>query len=434
MKRRIPWQDPSFYDEADLKKELRRVFDICHGCRRCFNLCGLFPKLFEIMDSPEVDGDVAKLSDQHIDEIIPLCTFCDMCFLAKCPYIPPHPWNVDFPRLMLRYKAIQARSKAPVQGKYKRWVGKQMATVDRYAPLASACAPVANKVAQCGCLRKVAEKVTDVDARARMPEFQWGQSKNRWTPPEPNEKGPAYGQEVWLYLTCFSNYYQSKVTDATAKVLSHLGVRIHPVYPGCCGMPLWEQGCLKEVSQQAHKVAAELAHAGTVVALTPSCTLMLKSEWPSLCPEDPLVQELAEKTQDLSQYALALTRSLNWSLPHKLSGEVGVHMACHVRAQNAGNKSYEWLSLLSQTPPQLIEKCSGHGGIWGFMKGHFQIATAMAKKVLAPLKKKVLVTECPLAREHLEQTVQDGQESIRVCHPMELVAEALESSTDTPAE
>ncbi len=109
MKRPILFKDDGFYNLDDVKKELKRIFNICHGCRRCFNLCALFPKLFDILDQPDIDGDVDKLTDEHFRQIMPLCTLCDMCFMVKCPYVPPHPWNVDFPRVILRYKAIQAK-------------------------------------------------------------------------------------------------------------------------------------------------------------------------------------------------------------------------------------------------------------------------------------------------------------------------------------
>ena len=167
MTRLIPFKDPSFHDEADLDKEIRRVFDICHGCRRCFNLCSLFPKLFDIMDSPEVDGDVDKLTKEQIDSIIPECTLCDMCFMVKCPYVPPHPWNVDFPRLMLRYRTVYTKKKS-----VRKWVSKKLASVDQYAPLASACAPLANKAAGCGCIRKITEPLTGIDHRAKLPQFR----------------------------------------------------------------------------------------------------------------------------------------------------------------------------------------------------------------------------------------------------------------------
>src|SRR5512143_2278280 len=102
----IRWQDPDFTDEAKLDAELRRVFDICHGCRRCFNLCDSFPRLFDLVDGTE-NGVVEEVKSEDFGPVIDACTLCDMCFMTKCPYVPPHPFNLDFPHLMLRYRAAE---------------------------------------------------------------------------------------------------------------------------------------------------------------------------------------------------------------------------------------------------------------------------------------------------------------------------------------
>ena len=108
----LDWRSPEFYDEAALYEEQERVFDICHGCRRCVSLCGAFPTLFDLVDSSEtmeVDG-VAK--DDYW-KVVDQCYLCDVCYMTKCPYVPPHPWNVDFPHLMLRAKAKRFKSRPP---------------------------------------------------------------------------------------------------------------------------------------------------------------------------------------------------------------------------------------------------------------------------------------------------------------------------------
>ena len=166
MARTIPINQENFYDEKDAEKELRRLFDICNGCRRCFNLCGLFPKLFDRLDSPEIDGDVDLLTSEDIKAIVPSCTLCDMCFMVKCPYVPPHPWNVDFPRAILRYRAIGVKK----DRSYKGFVDKRLAHVDQYLPLANACAPVSNAAVGCGPAIKTS---------GAMGEFKMGKEKRR---------------------------------------------------------------------------------------------------------------------------------------------------------------------------------------------------------------------------------------------------------------
>ncbi|VAW79476.1 Fe-S oxidoreductase-like protein in Rubrerythrin cluster, partial [hydrothermal vent metagenome] len=102
----IDWHNPKFYDQGLLLQELERVYDICHGCRRCFNLCNAFPTLFDAIDESatfELDGVDKRVYWDVVDH----CYLCDMCYMTKCPYVPPHEWNVDFPHLMLRAKAVK---------------------------------------------------------------------------------------------------------------------------------------------------------------------------------------------------------------------------------------------------------------------------------------------------------------------------------------
>lgn len=429
MARTIPLNDPDFYDQEKAEKELRRLFDICHSCRRCFNLCGLFPKLFSRLDCEEVDGDVEKLTAEDIAEILPSCTLCDMCYMVKCPYVPPHPWNVDFPRAILRYKAIMSKKNRS----YKGFVDRRLAHVDQYLPMATACAPISkvgNAVMGCGSLRRVAEGVTGIDRAADLPEFRPKQLKKTWISPDPNPKGHAYGQEVWFYLTCLTNYYENITADAAARVLAHWGVRVHALYPGCCGMPLLEQGHLDDVVSGARKVVSALSGLGTIVPLTPSCTLMLKSEWPSLLPDDDEVRNLADRTEDLMHYVSHICALSPQPLQVALPKHVSMHMACHVRAQNQGNASYELLSKLSSHPVSLVERCSGHGGMWGYKKEHFQEALAIGRPVITQsidLGARIVTSECPMAAKHLQQEARlIGHRDVWVVHPVVLLAMALD--------
>ena len=113
----LDWKNPEFYDEEKLFAEMERVFDICHGCRRCVSLCGSFPTLFDLVDeSPtlEVDG----VPKEKYWKVVDQCYLCDVCYMTKCPYVPPHPWNLDFPHLMLRAKAVKfASGKVPFKDK-----------------------------------------------------------------------------------------------------------------------------------------------------------------------------------------------------------------------------------------------------------------------------------------------------------------------------
>jgi len=112
----IEWQSEGFYDEAALDAELRRVFDVCHGCRRCFNLCDSFPMLFDFIDESD-SGELDSVDSKQFKPVVDACTLCDMCFLTKCPYVPPHEFNLDFPHLMVRYRAVERKKRSQAAGR-----------------------------------------------------------------------------------------------------------------------------------------------------------------------------------------------------------------------------------------------------------------------------------------------------------------------------
>ena len=112
----IDWRNPEFRDETLLLKELERIFDICHGCRRCFSLCNAFPTLFDAVDTSP-SGEVESVDKKVYWDVVDHCYLCDMCYMTKCPYVPPHPWNVDFPHLMLRAKAFKFSHSARPQAR-----------------------------------------------------------------------------------------------------------------------------------------------------------------------------------------------------------------------------------------------------------------------------------------------------------------------------
>src|SRR4051812_10470886 len=235
----IEWQNPDFWDEAKLDAELRRVFDICHGCRRCFNLCDSFPRLFDLVDGTE-NGLVEEVKSEDFRPVIDACTLCDMCFMTKCPYVPPHEFNLDFPHLILRARAIDAKN-----GKIPFAVGELVKT-DRNGKLGATFAPIANWATRTGNkpTRVVLEKFADVHRDAKLPEFHGKtfELRARTAPPKVNAEGPAKGRKAALYATCFVNYNNPNTGLAAQAVLAHQGVDTKVVYPRCCGMPQMEQG------------------------------------------------------------------------------------------------------------------------------------------------------------------------------------------------
>ena len=411
----LDWQNPDFYDEAKLDAEMRRVFDICHGCRRCFNLCDSFPRLFDLVDAAG-PGEMHDVKSEDFRAVVDACTMCDMCFMTKCPYVPPHEWDLDFPHLMLRYRAVDAKKRGVP------FAVRQLTETDRNGKLAATVAPLANWASDAGntLTRPVMEKVTGVHREAHLPKFHGHtfQRRAKDAPVTVNAAAPAYGQrKAVLYATCFVNYNNPSIGMAAREVLAKLGVETEVVYPGCCGMPQLEQGELAKVNDKAANVAAALEpwidKGYDVVALIPSCALMLKLEWQLLVPKDAphraAVEKLAQATFDVTEFVVDVAK--RHGLPEGIQpvdGGVFVHAACHARAQNMGIKAAEMLRLIPKADVKVLERCSGHGGSWGVLEPNFPVALKVGKPVAnqaAKSGKAYVSSECPLAGMHIMQGI-----------------------------
>jgi glycerol-3-phosphate dehydrogenase subunit C len=429
----IDWQHPDFTDMAKVEAEMHRIFDICHGCRRCFNLCDSFPRLFDLVDN-SATGELDAVAPADYKPVVDACTLCDMCFMTKCPYVPPHEFNLDFPHLMLRYRAAELK-----QGK-SRFIQSELVKTDRNGKLGGAVAPLANWAVDVNntLTRPVMEKVAGIDRAAALPKFH-GKTfamRAKRKPPVVNTKAPGFGRKAVLYATCFANYHNPQIGEATQAVLARNGVETEVVYPACCGMPQLERGDLAAVAASARKVAGELKswidRGYDVIALVPSCALMLKFEWPLILPQDEDVKLLSRATYDCSEYIVDIAKKegLADGLT-TLEGGVTLHIACHARAQNMGQKAAEMLRLLPETTVSVIERCSGHGGSWGVETGNFDVALKIGKPVARQVAKNAttyLASECPLAGMHIVQGIErlegEKQDASYAYHPIELLARA----------
>jgi glycerol-3-phosphate dehydrogenase subunit C len=426
----IAWQEDAFYDEAALDHELRRVFDICHGCRRCFNLCDSFPKLFDMIDTSPTE-EVEDLSTAQLGEVVDACTLCDMCFLTKCPYVPPHEFDLDFPHLMLRARAIEHK-----KGETS-FADTQLAKTDRNGALGSFGASLANMATKDGSMMRGAmEAALGIDKRAFLPSFA-DEPLSRMTRsllPAANAAAPAFGRKAVLYASCYGEFNDQTPGEAAIQVLSHNGVDLRVEHPMCCGMPKFENGDLGAVASAAESIAAFfapfIADGFDIVPLTTSCALMLKFEWPLLLPENEAIRTLAAATFDLSEYVVDLSKRHGLLPIEAMPANIGVHFACHARAQNMGPKAMDMLRLIPEAKPVITERCSGHGGKWGIFKDNFDTAIKVGKPAVRALAKSnpdIIVTECPLAGPHLKQVMEaTGQETIpsRIGHPIEVMAKA----------
>ena len=431
IRHNIPWREADFTDPEKLDAELRRVFDICHGCRRCFNLCDSFPKLFDLIDDSE-SGELDSVDSKDFKPVIDACTLCDMCFLTKCPYVPPHEFDLDFPHLMLRARATQHS-----EGKTK-FVEKQLTETDRNGKIGCGFAGATNWASKTEnkLTRPIMEMTLGIDKNAHLPKFEKKTLRQQVAETDLtiNKKAPAFGRKVVIYATCFSEFNNTDIGIAARAVLAKNGVETEVLYPACCGMPQMEHGDLAKVAENAGKVADELMpwveKGYDVISLVASCSLMLKFEWPLIVPENEKVKALSKATFDIDEYIVDIANKEGLAKGLKpLDGGVTVHMSCHARAQNMGQKGAEMLKLIPKTDTKVIERCSGHGGAWGVMKGNFETALKVGKPVARQVAKDTtpyIVSECPLAREHILQGVEalegDTSKTKDVQHPIELIA------------
>jgi len=430
----IAWRDDDYYDLAKVEAEMERQFDVCHTCRRCFNLCDSFPRLFDLIDESKT-GELDSVPKSDYAKVDEACTLCDMCFLTKCPYVPPHPFDIDIPHLILRYRAAKRKAGE------KQFVREQLGMTDRNGKLAKPFAGLVNAMSarKNTPLRKLLEAIAQIDADAELPEYHSKTATDRLKNPlAPNPDGPAFGQrKVALYATCFVDYNEPDTAVAAAKVLALQGVEVKLVYPECCGMPQLEAGDLKDVAGRASRVAGifkPLIESGyDVVALTASCGLMMKFEWPLMEPANPAVVALSAATKDICEYVVDLQKTYGLAAGlAPVEGGITLHHACHARAQNMGAKSAEMLRLIPDTRVELVERCSGHGGTFGVMKATHHVANKVGRPAARQVAQKAtetLCSDCPLACKHLGQllsaeTKGDAHAAPRQAHPIEIFASA----------
>ena len=428
----IPWSDPAFYDGDELDTELRRVFDICHGCRRCFNLCDSFPRLFDLIDESET-GELDSVASADFKPVVDACTLCDMCFMTKCPYVPPHEFDLDFPHLMLRYRAAERHRSG---GDFRQ---RQISQTDRNGRLAGAIAGLANWASRTSnsLTRPVLEKIAGIHREAHLPRYH-SKAFARQAAVEKlaiNREAPAVGRKAVLFATCFVNFNNPRIGGAARRVLAHNGVETEVVYPTCCGMPQLEQGDIESVAAQARSATAELVdwidRGYDVLALIPSCALMLKFEWPLILPGDPAVARVSQATSDITEYIVDIARNEGLAEGLKpLASGVALHLACHARAQNMGAKAADLLDFIPDADITVIERCSGHGGSWGVMRKNFEVGIKVGRPVAHRVFESeayYVASECPLAADHIVQGMSFLSETeikAETRHPIELIAQS----------
>ena len=424
----LNWRDPAFYDEAALDKELERVFDICHGCRRCFSLCHSFPTLFDAIDeSPtcELDGVDKKVYWDVVDH----CYLCDMCYMTKCPYVPPHPWNLDFPHLMLRAKAIKAK-KGEV-----RFRDKVLSSTDLVGNLAGipVVAQVVNAVNKTETGRKLLDATLGVAVDAPVPEYHSNSARKQLAGRELAIEAKATAEtrgKVVLFTTCYGNRNEPDINLDLVKIFEHNGIPVKIVsQEKCCGMPKLELGDLETVARHKDTNIPALKQAidegYDIVAPVPSCVLMFKQELPLMFPEDDAVQEVKARIFDPFEYLMLRHKEglLRTDFVEEL-GKVSYHVPCHLRVQNIGLKTRDVLKLVPQTEIDVIERCSGHNGTYAVKKEFRPASVKIGRPVMNRVEKANpdhYTSDCPMAGHQIETGL---KEPMAPEHPLKLLRKA----------
>jgi Fe-S oxidoreductase len=422
-------EKPEFWDEDALFAELERVFDICHGCRRCVSLCGSFPALFDLVDESdtmEVDG-VAK--DDYW-QVVDHCYLCDLCYMTKCPYVPPHEWNLDFPHLMLRAKAIKFK-----KGDTKMR-DRMITSTDSIGKFASipVITQTVNAVNANKAARKVLDKTIGIHPEAPLPKYHSRTLNKRDAGRRPLdtsvEKTESTTGKVALFATCYGNYNEPQIGEDLIRVFEHNNI---PVVIAentqCCGMPKLELGDLEAVTAakeaNINALTALIDDGWDIVTPIPSCTLMFKQELPLMFPQDADVQRVKSAMFDPFEYLMLRHKDgkLDTNFSNAL-GKVAYHVACHQRVQNIGMKTRDVLQLIQDTEIIPIERCSGHDGIYTVKSEFHDTAMKICRPVINKVKQAEpdhYTSDCAMAAHHIESGLGDGSTPE---HPISLVRRA----------
>jgi glycerol-3-phosphate dehydrogenase subunit C len=426
----LDWKNEAFYDEGKAFEELERVFDICHGCRRCVNLCTAFPTLFDLVDASrtlEVDGVDKKDYWKVVDQ----CYLCDTCYMTKCPYVPPHPWNVDFPHLMLRAKAIKFR-KGDVSLR-----DRLLTSTDAMGKLNTIPIVVqtVNALNRNKVFRGALESALGVHKDRELPEYATSTFRSSFQESKslPVKDGTNTPGKVAIFSTCYVNYNEPGMGHDLLAVLAHNEIPyVLLESEACCGMPKLELGDLNAVGSLKEKNIpgmAKLAREGyAILTPVPSCTLMFKQELPLMFPDDADVQAVKEAMFDPFEYFVQRSKDglLKKDFKAKL-GKVSYHIPCHSRVQNVGQKTREMLQMIPDTTVTTVERCAGHDGTWGVKKEYFDNSMKIGRPVfrqMAAAEPDWISSDCPIAARHISQGIKEEKTPAPKAHPLTLLRRA----------
>lgn len=423
----IPTPDqPQFWDAQALDKELRRVFEICETCRRCYPLCPSFRLLLDGLD--QVDGDVDQLPQTVIHDVVDYCYQCKLCY-PHCPYIPPHRWEIDFPRLMLWARAVINREHGVPR------VDRILGAVDTIGKMATRFAPIVNWANQSTLNRKLTEKVLGISHKRKLPTFNrttFQKYIRSYRSPVPETEAL---DRIVLFHTCYINYQDLALGVDLLKLFERL--KIHVTIPPqvCCGMPYLDGGMVEKTRELARQNVSTLLpfvqKGMKIISPGPTCSYMLRRDYPYLLDNASDAQAVADATRDACEYLNDLIKSGRLALAFTpVEKKILYHVPCHLRAQNVGFQAIALLESIPGVTLRTVEQCTGMDGTWGMKARFFDESVKVAEplvKAIQEEKPDLVVTDCPLAGLQIEQLT-----GYRPQHPLQILLQSLKSSSIQP--
>jgi len=416
--------DPRYFDNQDLRTEVERIFGLCADCRMCVKFCGSFPAMFDAIDNycteeKYAEVDTKKLKPDDVRKIVDLCFQCKLCYI-KCPYTPGnHEWSIDFPRLMARAKAHQVKQQGVSLGE------KVLRNPDLLGKFGTLASPLANWANESRLHRQFMESVLGIHKDKKLPRFAAKTFASQFTDKHQPPQGEAVAK-IAFFSTCYVNYNQPEIGLDTVEVMAHNNVDVAFAYERCCGMPLWHSGDVEAAIETARQNVSSLLRfmndGRTIVATNPTCSQMLRVEYPRLLGTED-AKKIAARTMDPMEFLARLAADGKLKRDFKTgAGKVNYHMPCHLRAQNVGYKTRDVLSLLPDTKIKVVEECSGHDGTWAMKKENFEASLKWGSRAFREMTEgepDVTCSDCPLAAIQIEQGT--GR---RTLNPIQILAKS----------
>jgi glycerol-3-phosphate dehydrogenase subunit C len=419
---------PKYLDEADVRNELTRVFDVCQSCRSCVTLCSSFPTLFSYVDRHE-DHDAGRLTPEQQDQVADECFQCKLCFV-NCPYTPEmHESAINFPRMMLRQSAMRvANDQVSLRKRIATQVMGHTNLVGALALSMSAASSYVVNAKPGSFVRIAAAKTIGVSSARLLPTFT-KQRFSTWFKKRDLSVLSKNQGSVSVFPTCLVEYQKPSIGHDLVKVYERNGIECSLVDgAGCCGAPYLHSGdidAFTKVAAKQVKVLADAVRRGTdIVVPQPMCSYILKKEY-VVYVGGPDAELVAAHTFDSSEYLMNLHQAHETELDLNFTGDVAATMTycvpTHMTAQNIGHCSQD-LMRLSGAHITVIDQSSGVDAMWGYRAGNEEVSLSVAQKLadaITTVDSALVVGDC-----HWANTVILEQTGMTPQHPLHVLARA----------